>query len=218
MGASATGKLSVQGGVLAAMDRVLRLPVQIGVAAVTNSGATALEASDSDLLHASLRNNQAAGRELVNRYWQRLYHFCRRLGATPETAEDLVQETFARLWNNPGSWRPERGHMSTWLYRVATNLYRDQLRRLQRRRLVIDEEAADREPSAYQCPEGDERQRQIQHAIGRLPVSQRTALVLCYFEGLSNRQAARVVGVSIAALESILARARRALSTELSGT
>ena len=145
------------------------------------------------------------------------------LGGRTEV-EDIRQETLLRLWTQADRWRPEIAALSTWLHRIAHNLCIDYLRRASR--LVgeprdgeieslangvsgPDQEVGDADPdhALGQHRLGD----QLRDALATLPERQRSALILSYYQGLSNRNAAEVLDVSVDALESLLARARRKL-------
>lgn len=131
-------------------------------------------------------------------------------------AEDAAQETFLRLWRHAPRWRPRGAKFATWLYRVAMNICLDHLRKTKR---VAPEEAAperadpaDRPDDAYFA---GEKRFAVDAALARLPARQRMAITLCHFEELSNIEAAEIMDVSVEALESLLARGRRALREDL---
>ncbi len=126
----------------------------------------------------------------------------------------MTQETFLRAWKALPTWR-EQADFMTWLHRVALNLCYDRLRR---RRFLAADMPPDPPDSA---PGPDERLDQLQRveAVGaagaRLPERQAAALVLCALQGCSQARAAAIMEVSVEALESLLARARRSLRAAL---
>jgi RNA polymerase sigma-70 factor (ECF subfamily) len=130
-------------------------------------------------------------------------------------AEDVVQETLLRLWSQARRFRPERARLTTWLHNIAHNLCIDELRRESRQRPEEghDDAAAD-SASPGDTRDGERREVLLRQAISALPERQRSALVLCHYQGLSNRQAAEILDVRVEALESLLARARRTLKKE----
>jgi len=157
---------------------------------------------------------------LVERHQARLLRLCERLLHDPEEARDAAQEVFLRAFRNAPGFRPQ-GQVFTWLYRIAVNHC---LNRLRRRRLVqflpfggaADDEGPELEPAADAPDPGtaiDARRRWLatRRAIARLPAGQRTVLVLAKFEGLSYREIAAVLGLSVGAVESRLVRAMRTL-------
>jgi RNA polymerase sigma-70 factor (ECF subfamily) len=135
-----------------------------------------------------------------------------------DEAEDVVQDTLIRLWENAASWTPD-ARIGTWLHRVCYNRAIDTLRR---RRAFVDESVLADLPDGADLPESamlrSESVVSVRDAIDRLPTRQRTAVLLFHFQDFSQREAAAVMGVSEDALESMLARARRQLRGWLSET
>ncbi len=159
-------------------------------------------------------------RLLVERHQDRLVAVCRRLLGDREAARDAAQEVFVKAFRKAGRLEP-RGQLYTWLYRVAVNHC---LNRLRRRRLVrflplaapggdaeAGLQAVDEAPGPQAALESRRRWRATRRAIARLPPGQRTVLVLARFEGLSYRQIADTLGITIGAVESRLVRAMRNL-------
>ena len=134
------------------------------------------------------------------------------LAASPAEAEEVVQEVLIRLWRQAADWQPD-GRISTWAHRVAYRLCIDRLRR-QRPSVAIDDvedDLADPAPLPGARLVRLEDVRAVQAAVAALPERQRTAIVLCHFQGLSQAEAAAVMGVGEEAYESLLARGRRRL-------
>ena len=130
-------------------------------------------------------------------------------------AEDVVQDVFVQVWTRAAEWRPGQAKVSTWLYRVTANRCLDQHRRPKAQALDPEFEAADERPDAETVLGERQREAALQRAIGALPDRQRAAIALCYTGGLSNIEAAETLEISVEALESLLARARRTLRTQL---
>jgi len=127
----------------------------------------------------------------------------------------VAQEVFLRLWTHAPSWRSGEARLSTWLHRVTLNLCLDRRRRRREENLPDDVDPVDPRPGMV-----DELQRQdtaahVAAAMAALPDAQRTAIVLCHYQDLRNIEAAEVMGVSVEALESLLARGRRGLRERL---
>jgi RNA polymerase sigma-70 factor (ECF subfamily) len=126
---------------------------------------------------------------------------------------------FVRAWLRVGHGRPAQPRFDTWLHGVALNLCRDRLRR----RAVRREEAleghadamADPGPTPEQQLDRIQRSARVAAALDALPPRQREALVLHYHQALPQAEAAALMGVSVDALESLLARARRGLRARL---
>jgi RNA polymerase sigma-70 factor (ECF subfamily) len=156
------------------------------------------------------RGDGAACGELVERHLPRMVAFARRITGNQADAEDVAQEVFLRLWSKAGAWRPE-AKLTTWLHQVALNLCRDRLRRAAPTPLDQAPEPVDPAPSAAAAVQRAQSARRVEAALAGLPARQRAALALCHYQGLSNLEAAEVLGVGVEALESLLARARRTL-------
>ncbi len=155
-----------------------------------------------------------AAQRLVDAHLASITRFAYRMLGSVAEAEDVAQEVFFRLWRQAPTWEP-RARLGTWLHRVAHNLCIDRLRSRREVRLSEPPDDPDSRPSAPSEIERHEAERAIHDAIQSLPERQRAALVLVYYQGLDNRQAADIMGVHIDALESLLARARRSLRGRL---
>lgn len=172
---------------------------------------------DEQLMARVMEQDRQAFAILVERHLEAVHAFNYRLTRNVDDAADLAQETFLRVWNRAHTWRPGRVRFTTWLFRIARNLCVDAHRR--RRETTPLEEVA--VASAERAPEAAPAQARLQAALAKalagLPERQRTALVLCHSQGFSNAEAARVLAVSVEAVESLLSRARRTLRRELQG-
>jgi len=169
---------------------------------------------DAELVLRVGHGDVASYRELVRRHAGKLSGFARRLLRDEAEAEDVVQETFLRLWQRARDYTPS-ARFSSWLFRIAHNLAVDRLRA--RGHLSALDDSA--EPvSAAQPLLLDEKRRAeaLGEALRALPPRQGAAMTLVHLQGLSGAEAAEVLGVGAEALESLLARARRALKAELS--
>lgn len=171
---------------------------------------------DEDLVLRAGRGEASAARALVERKLPRMVRLAYRMLGDAQAAEDVAQEAMLRAWRQAPSWTPGQARFDTWLHRVALNLCYDRLRR--RREVLTDTlpERPDDGPSPDQGWIERDRARLVQEAMATLPERQREAIVLCHFQELSNIAAAELMSVSVEALESLLARGRRALKAALS--
>ena len=159
------------------------------------------------------RRDRDAFAVLVARHLDGIHTFNYRMTRNPEDAADLAQETFLRVWSSAATWRSNRVKFTTWLHRIARNLCIDAHRRRRDTFAIDDNIVAD--GATVDAPASTQLRRALDQALTDLPERQRTALVLCHRDGMTNRDAAAVLAVSVDALESLLARARRTLRLKL---
>jgi RNA polymerase sigma-70 factor (ECF subfamily) len=178
--------------------------------------ATGEQQADGELLRRVVAGEQAAARQVVGQHLPSITRFAFRMLGDATDAQDVAQESFLRLWRAAERWEP-RAKLSTWLHRVAHNLCVDRLRT--RREVPLDAapEGSDPEEEPARQLERHQMVRSVVEALDALPERQRAALALVYYEGMSNLQAAEVMGVHVDAIESLLARGRRKLRQKLAG-
>lgn len=174
------------------------------------------EKDDHALLTLIQDGSHDAFAVLVQRHTERFYRLAYRYVHNRETAEDIVQDAFLKLWEVPGRWQPERNSkFTTWFYRIVVNLCLDWQKK--KRPLALDEEmllADVRETPDTEMIRTQE-QRVLEQEIAALPERQRLALNLCFAEGLSNQEAAEVIGVGLKALQSLIMRAKATLKERM---
>lgn len=173
------------------------------------------EEADDALLDRVARGDPQAARAMVARKLPRLLALATRMLGDAGDAEDVAQESFVRLWQQASRWRPGAARFDTWLHRVTLNLCYDRLRK---RRDVPVETMPDRPDPGPPPDAGLEEagmSARVASALQALPERQREAIMLQYYQELSNTQAAAAMEVSVEALESLLSRARRTLRTLL---
>lgn len=175
-----------------------------------------MEDTDEVLVGRAGSGNREACRLLVERHIGPIVAFATRVMGNQADGEEVAQEVFLRLWREARRWRPGKASLSTWLHRVALNLCLDRLARRREQPMEGAEEAADPAPGAAEMIEEEELGRHVNRELAKLPERQRVAITLCHYQGVGNREAAEVMGVSVDALESLLARGRRTLKRRLS--
>ncbi|MEM9054822.1 MAG: sigma-70 family RNA polymerase sigma factor [Pseudomonadota bacterium] len=172
--------------------------------------------SEIDQIARAASGDRAAQAALVNRNMPIIFRVAYRMLQDRAEAEDVTQETFLRAWKALPDWKP-KAKFSTWACTVALNLCRDRLRK---KKPVLMDELPERIDMALRPDEAlasQQAQAGIEAKIAALPERQREALGLCALEGMSNIEAAKVMDISVRALESLLARARRTLRAGLAG-
>ena len=171
---------------------------------------------DQELLALIQDGSHQAFAELVRRHTERFYRLAYRYAQNRETAEDLVQDAFVRLWENPASWRPDRNSkFTTWFYRIVVNLCLDWQKKKRPCPWTEDMPLADERESADEAMIRSQEQKLLEKEIAALPERQRTALNLCFDEGLSNQEAAEAMGVNLKALQSLIMRAKTTLKERM---
>lgn len=180
------------------------------------------DATDEDLMMRIGNGDRAAFGDLVRRHLDRAVAVAQRVTGSRGDAEDVAQEAFLRVWTKAPQWRAADGdfrgaRFTTWLYRVVVNLGIDRRRRPSTSALEAAGDPADPADSALQSLEKAQLSAQVATAVATLPERQRAALTLCFYEGLSNREAAEILDLTPGAIESLLVRARRSLRQALAG-
>ena len=169
---------------------------------------------DSVLLARVVAGEQAAFRDLLSRHVPRMVATARRLLGGDAEAEDVAQEAALRLWRNAARIEVGENGLGGWLYRVTTNLALDRIRG--RRSDGPDAlELMSVAPEQQRVMAERDLSTRVDKELQALPERQRTALVLCHFEGLSMSDAGSIMGVSAEAIESLLARGRRTMRAAL---
>jgi RNA polymerase sigma-70 factor (ECF subfamily) len=167
---------------------------------------------DDELLKLVKDGSHQAFSVLVERHIERFYRLAYRYLQDRTTAEDIVQDAFLKLWENPGLWQEERAaKFTTWFYRIVVNLCLDW--RKKKRPLELDPQMplVDATATADEAMIRNEEEKVLEREIASLPDHQRTALNLCFGEGLSNQEAAAVMGIKLKALQSLIMRAKTTL-------
>lgn len=174
---------------------------------------------DEALLVAFANGDRAAAHVLTLRLAPRILSFAARmLGGDRAEAEDVTQEAMLRLWRVAGEWRQGEAKVTTWLYRVVSNLCTDRLRKSGRAvDLDVAGEPEDDRPDAAAELEQAQRAAALDAALAALPDRQREAVVLRHLEGLTNPEIAGIMDISVEAVESLTARGKRALAAALRG-
>lgn len=166
---------------------------------------------DTRLMLGVREGDSTAFEPLVKRNYGRVMRLARRMGAEPE---DAAQETFLRVYQARERYEPRR-RFDAYLMRIATNHCISSKRR---RRPHLTEKG-DVQPVSFEQPVASlldhELRTRVRSAVRRLPARQREAIELRRFEGLSQDEVARRLGLTVPATKSLLHRARQGLKTML---
>lgn len=174
------------------------------------------DSEDAALMLAIASGDRRAAEQFVRRHGAYVLKICMQRLKNQTLAEEATQEVFLSVWRHAASWQPGTAKVTTWLYRIAANRCIDMLRRHRPTEdLDAVAEPADEADTAEQVLHLADRNRHLQAALATLNARQREAIDLVYFQEINQRQAAEMMGLKLAALESILRRARQRLHTEL---
>jgi RNA polymerase sigma-70 factor (ECF subfamily) len=195
--------------------------------AARDAAATAAADPDVALMLRFQGGDESAFRELFQKFGPRILHYARRLVGSEARAEELVQDVFVQMYRFRHRYRPE-SRLATWVYKIATNVCLNELRRPERR-LRIDlwgRAERDERPEGPSLPDPDaptaeqgastrELSRQLESAVAALPPKQRAALLLSRVDGLAYRDVARSLGCTEGAVKALLFRATHTLKRQL---
>lgn len=184
-----------------------------------------VEYFDTRLVKLARKGDQVAFAELVDLYKDRLFHLAYRMLSNRHEAEDVVQETFLRVYKN---WHryDEKQKFSTWIYRISTNLCIDRLRK-RKPSYYLDAEMNDQDGlDGYTLIPGDERtpeseyllsetQQIIHQAIESLPAKYKSVIVLRYLQELSLQEIGEVLDMPVTTVKTRVHRGREFLRKKL---
>lgn len=172
-------------------------------------------ASDAELMSQLARGQTQALGELVRRHQDKALSLAQRMLCVQDAAEDVVQESFLRVYRSAHSYQPT-AKFTTWLYRIIVNLCHDRLRQNRRSPLELGADiAASDSGDPYAAMELKDTASRIRRAIGQLPHRQRTVLILHRYQQLQYKEIAETTGWSVSAVESLLVRAYQQLRNDL---
>ncbi|MGQ9526064.1 MAG: sigma-70 family RNA polymerase sigma factor [Armatimonadota bacterium] len=178
------------------------------------------------LVERCVRGDNEAFNELVKRFERQVYNLAYRLTGNHDDAEDVASEAFVRAYNAIRRFRGDCA-LSTWLYRIVTNVYLDERKRrtahpyssleeyLEVQDGQIKRQIEDTSPSPDEAAERSERASALQAAISSLPEFQRIMIVLYHVQELPYEEIAQILNMPVGTVKSRLNRARRALRDRL---
>lgn len=172
--------------------------------------------SDDELLDRAVRGDERALESLFRRYYKTVFRFAHKICPFGTDAEDITQEVFLKLTTNIAAF-DRRSAFSTWLYRVTMNSAIDARRRDDRRGQLND----DYLPFSSGCEPAKQESavlaRQIIDVVVTFPERERDAVLLVLAEGLTQKQAAAVIGCPLGSIGGLLKSAQTRLNSILEG-
>jgi len=175
-----------------------------------------MRTSDEDLMRRCRQGDMSAFELIVLRYKDAIFNFIYHFVSDYHRAQDISQETFLRVLKNVDRYK-SRNCFKTWLYRIAVNLCKNELRNRNRRRtfsledsfLDIEKVSSERYIPPDEFYERLEEQKMIQSALKELPSDQRMAIIMREYQDLSYEEIAAALNCSLGAVKSKIYRARQ---------
>jgi RNA polymerase sigma-70 factor (ECF subfamily) len=190
---------------------------------------TATALTDHELVALAQKGSEKAYRELLGRYQRPVFSLVYRMLRDREQAEDLAQETFVRVFNNIGRYDPKY-KFSSWIFKIATNLTIDHIRKKEVATVSIDGSryavtsdeieastitVASDDENPEELLEAKELGESIEGAIGALRAEYRTAILLRHVEGREYQEIADIMGLPLGTVKTFIHRARHELRAKL---
>jgi len=178
--------------------------------------------ADHELIRAFARRDADAAMELYARFAPRVFGLGLVMLGNPTQAEDLVQDTFVKVWRKCDTYEPTRGSLDTWVLLIARSLAIDSIRRrvLETKILSQQEDAGDvsKEPGPEEQAETRDLAGRARAAMANLSPGQRAALELAYFGGKTSSEVAELEGIPVGTaktrIRTALAKLRESLEVE----
>jgi RNA polymerase sigma-70 factor, ECF subfamily len=178
--------------------------------------------SDADLLHSFARKEQSAAGELYERFAPRIFGLGMVMLGSAAQAEDLVQDTFVKVWRNCATYDDARGSLDTWVLLIARSLAIDLIRRRVLEQRILSQQERQSEASAEAGPERVAETHDLadraKRAMESLSPGQRAAIELAYFGGKTSTEVAELEGIPVGTaktrIRTALMRLREALEVD----
>lgn len=172
--------------------------------------------TDEELLEFIVNKDHSAFSELVRRYSSKFYSTAYRILMNRTDAEDMVQEAFLKIWNEPGLWDSKyNAKFTTWFYRVIINQCLDYRRKKSYRNHDEYRESASTQFDTDNIIESKSKNDLINSCIKELPERQQIAINLYYYDNLSIAEAAEIMDLKPKGMESLVLRAKENLKSRL---
>ena len=178
---------------------------------------------DIELLQRIARQDRAAFGEFYDRHAVLMYSVACKILNDPGEAEDVLQETFAQIWEKAQNFNPQLGKAASWVATLTRNKAIDRIRATQRRTRLAEAAGAEfaiiaeAPDSVNEAMLGDDKARLIQSALGELPAEQRRAIELAYFSGLTQNEISEKLQEPVGTIKARIRRGLFKLRDQLEG-
>ena len=170
---------------------------------------------DEDIITRLALGESSALTKLMDRHLKSITALAAHMLRDPFLAEDVAQTVFLKTWQMAPNWKPGKAKLLTWMRKVATHQCLDHLRK--KKPVYMDQPPDQMDPSdlPHQTLSDKQQYNMIRETVDELPVRQKLALALSYFQGVNQKEGASILDISVPAYESLLARGRANLKTKL---
>ena len=158
--------------------------------------------------------DRSAAAELVDMYYQQIYHYVRRMGFGYAASEDLTQDVFFQAWRHIAQLRNDQ-MLRPWLYRIATNAAKSRLRKKRSYTALEEAELIDENSQSWEKIENKELLFKVKKEIDNLPIKLKQVVLLHYMQHLTISEAAGAAGIKQGTFKSRLSRALKQLRKQL---
>ncbi len=171
--------------------------------------------SNHELVQLFVNGDKKSANILIERLMPKIFSQAYSILGNQNDAEDITQETFIRLWKMAPAWKQDKAEITTWLYRVVKNQCIDKIRKDKK---FTDEDIKDHQDNklnAFEKLQNKERDKKLYMAISSLPSRQKKVTIMRHIYGYTNYEIADEMNISVAAVESLIARGKRSISQML---
>lgn len=175
-----------------------------------------MDSTDQEIIKKILKGQGDLYEEIISRYKNGVYSLCIRMVRNHEDAKDLAQEAFIKAYQNLDKYNPEY-KFSTWIFRVASNLCVDYLRKAKKQTLPYEDKLSmpHDTASAEDMYIHSDNKKVIEKAILDLPEEYRVLIILYHKEGLSYEEMSKVLNLPLSKVKNRLYRGRNKLKDKL---
>lgn len=170
--------------------------------------------TDAQLMQNIAKGDASALEAFSLRFGGRFFALAYRFMGVRDLAEDALQEFLIKVWQNAHKWDEKKGSITTWGYRILTNICLDMLKK-HKYDLTLDEAVLKEDEAAFKKLDERLDEARLIVLMKELPRHQRLVLILCYVEGFSQKEVSEIMGMTVRAVESLLRRSKKSIKEKL---